>query len=118
MWYSKEYDPIQVGSIDGTDTHPHDAAIARATRSTCKLYFIIIFCSIIYTHPKKDRPPKHLKTDPDCTLFISRLNFDTTEVTLKPFFEKYGTVTTIELIRNNGNNIFLFITHFFFLFYH
>ncbi|KAG2200154.1 hypothetical protein INT47_012435 [Mucor saturninus] len=94
MWYSKEYDPIQVGSIDGTDIHPHDAAIARATRSTY-------------------RPPKHLKTDPKCTLFISRLNFDTTELTLKPFFEKYGTVTTVELIRNNVTGLsqgYAFIT--------
>ncbi|KAI8067373.1 hypothetical protein BDF21DRAFT_426534 [Thamnidium elegans] len=82
MWYSKEYDPIQVGSIDGTDTDPHDAAITRATRSTY-------------------RPPRHLKTDPNNTLFISRLNFDTTESTIKPLFEKYGNVTTVELIRNN-----------------
>ncbi|GAA5803286.1 small nuclear ribonucleoprotein 35kDa [Helicostylum pulchrum] len=82
MWYSKEYDPIQVGSIDGTDTDPHDAAIARATRSNY-------------------RPPRHLKTDPNNTLFISRLNFETTESTIKPLFEKYGKVTSVELIRNN-----------------
>lgn len=36
MWYSKEYNPIQVGSIDGADIDPHDAAITRATLSHCK----------------------------------------------------------------------------------
>ncbi|KAL9540534.1 hypothetical protein MBANPS3_009625 [Mucor bainieri] len=33
MWYLKEYDPVKAGSIDGTDTEPHDAAIDRATQS-------------------------------------------------------------------------------------
>jgi U11/U12 small nuclear ribonucleoprotein SNRNP35 len=36
MWYSKEYNPIQAGSIDGTDTEPHDAAVQRAAISHCK----------------------------------------------------------------------------------
>lgn len=35
MWYSKEYNPIQVGSIDGTDIDPHDHAIVRAGLSSC-----------------------------------------------------------------------------------
>ncbi|CAO3626982.1 unnamed protein product [Mucor hiemalis] len=82
MWYSKDYDPIQVGSIDGTDIDPHDAAVIRATRSNY-------------------RPPKYLKTDPKCTLFISRLNFDSTETTIKLYFEKYGPISNIELVRNN-----------------
>lgn len=36
MWYSKEYDPIQVGSMDGNDTKPHDKAIKRAMTCCCK----------------------------------------------------------------------------------
>lgn len=48
MWYLKEYNPIQAGSIDGTDTEPHDAAIERASQSQsqsqCK--------NVIYSHIK------------------------------------------------------------------
>jgi hypothetical protein len=40
MWYSKEYNPIQVGSIDGTDIDPHDYAVFRATLSSCMYIFI------------------------------------------------------------------------------
>lgn len=36
MWYCKDYDPVKVGSIDGTDIDPHDAAVIRAIRSNCK----------------------------------------------------------------------------------
>ena len=36
MWYAKIYDPIKVGSIDGTDTEPHDAAVVRALNAECK----------------------------------------------------------------------------------
>ena len=31
---AKEYDPIKVGSIDGTDTQPHDRAILRALKAS------------------------------------------------------------------------------------
>jgi hypothetical protein len=30
------YDPIEAGSIDGTDTEPHDHAVIRALYSRCK----------------------------------------------------------------------------------
>lgn len=30
------YDPVMVGSIDGTDCSPHDRAIERACNTTCK----------------------------------------------------------------------------------
>ncbi|KAI7900240.1 uncharacterized protein BX663DRAFT_160194 [Cokeromyces recurvatus] len=82
MWYSKEYDPIQVGSINGVGIKPHDAAIQRAASS-------------------EYRAPKYLKTDPNQTLFIGRLNFNTIESTLKRHFEKYGTIANITIIRNN-----------------
>ncbi|KAI9475712.1 MAG: small nuclear ribonucleoprotein 35kDa [Benjaminiella poitrasii] len=82
MWYSKEYDPIQTGSIDGTAVKPHDAAVKRAILSNY-------------------RTPKHLKSDPNCTLFIGRLNFNTIESTLKKQFEKYGAIADTAIIRNN-----------------
>ncbi len=31
------YDPLMVGSIDGTDDRPHDRAVLRAVDSKCKL---------------------------------------------------------------------------------
>ncbi|GAN01079.1 U11/U12 snRNP 35K [Mucor ambiguus] len=81
MWYLKEYDPIKAGSIDGTDTESHDAAIDRATQS-------------------QYRPPHHLNTDPNCTVFVGRLSFDTVESALKAHFEKYGEIASVSLIRN------------------
>ncbi|EPB92088.1 hypothetical protein HMPREF1544_01152 [Mucor circinelloides 1006PhL] len=81
MWYLKEYDPIKAGSIDGTDTEPHDAAVDRATQS-------------------QYRPPHFLKTDPNCTVFVGRLSFDTVESALKTHFEKYGDITSVSIIRN------------------
>ncbi|KAF1797301.1 putative U1 small nuclear ribonucleoprotein [Mucor lusitanicus] len=81
MWYLKEYDPIQAGSIDGTDTEPHDAAIERATQS-------------------QYRPPHHLTTDPHCTVFVGRLSFDTAESALTAHFEKYGEIASVSVIRN------------------
>ncbi|KAI8639267.1 hypothetical protein BD408DRAFT_392611 [Parasitella parasitica] len=81
MWYLKEYNPIQAGSIDGTDVAPHDSAIDHASQS-------------------QYRPPHHLKTDPNCTLFVGRLNFDTEESALKRHFEKYGDISHASIIKN------------------
>ena len=36
---AKFYHPLQAGSIDGTDTAPHDRAVVRAMLAKCK------FCS-------------------------------------------------------------------------
>lgn len=33
---AKFYHPLQAGSIDGTDTVPHDKAVSRATVAKCK----------------------------------------------------------------------------------
>uniref|UniRef100_A0A8D8YKH9 U11/U12 small nuclear ribonucleoprotein 35 kDa protein n=1 Tax=Cacopsylla melanoneura TaxID=428564 RepID=A0A8D8YKH9_9HEMI len=79
--YCVVYDPIQVGSIDGTDTIPHDRAIIRALNST-------------YT------PNNSLKTDPKHTLFVGRLNKNTTEHDLSRAFEKFGNVRDVKLIRD------------------
>ncbi|KAI8997605.1 small nuclear ribonucleoprotein 35 [Pilobolus umbonatus] len=86
MWYAKEYIPVQAGSIDGTDKIAHDSAIERARLSDYS-------------------PPHHLKTDPSSTLFVSRLNYDTTEESLRTFFEKYGDIDSVRLIRNNVTGI-------------
>ncbi|KAG1441554.1 hypothetical protein G6F56_011428 [Rhizopus delemar] len=82
MWYSKEYDPIKVGFIDGNGKEPHDRAVKRAANCDYK-------------------PPKHLDTSKYRTLFVGRLNFDTTEETLRRYFEKYGEIKKTLLIRNN-----------------
>ena len=49
------YDPLMVGSIDGTDDRPHDRAISRAIYSECgfplrgvAVYIYIIYIYILY----------------------------------------------------------------------
>ncbi|XP_075990325.1 U11/U12 small nuclear ribonucleoprotein 35 kDa protein-like [Anticarsia gemmatalis] len=79
--YATEYDPIKIGSIDGTDTEPHDRAIVRALRSE-------------YT------PNKLVKGDPYHTLFIGRLNPRTTEDTIKSEFERFGRIVSCRLVRD------------------
>ncbi|OBZ90305.1 U11/U12 small nuclear ribonucleoprotein [Choanephora cucurbitarum] len=86
MWYSKEYKPVQVGSIDGAGTVPHDAAVKRAAQSTYQ-------------------PPKNLKTDPQCTLFVGRLSLDTSEASLHSHFEKYGQIKEVRIVRNQVTGI-------------
>ncbi|KAF9412673.1 hypothetical protein HW555_008881 [Spodoptera exigua] len=79
--YAFEYDPIKVGSIDGTDTEPHDRAIVRALQSE-------------YT------PNKLVKGNPSNTLFIGRLNPRTTEDILKSEFNKFGRILKCRVVRD------------------
>lgn len=58
--YASVYDPIKVGSIDGTATYPHDRAVVRACQAT------------YHPNPKLDN-------DPDSTLFVGRLDEEVTE---------------------------------------
>lgn len=51
----------------------------------------------------KDRPLHHFKSDPNCTLFVGRLSFDTVESALKKHFEEYGDLASVTIIRNRGN---------------
>ncbi|KAH8554016.1 small nuclear ribonucleoprotein 35kDa [Umbelopsis sp. PMI_123] len=81
MWYSRIYDPVKAGSIDGTDTEPHDAAIVRALNAEYK-------------------PSRHIDTNPLKTLFVGRLDPDTTEDTLKKAFGEYGTLQCVRLMYN------------------
>ncbi|KAI8975502.1 hypothetical protein BDF20DRAFT_611265 [Mycotypha africana] len=82
MWFLKQYDPLQAGSIDGTDIQPHDAGLERAALSHY-------------------RPPTESITNPLCTLFVGRLSFETDESCLKTYFEQYGEVSSTIIIRNN-----------------
>lgn len=79
--YAKVYDPIKIGSIDGTDTEPHDKAIERA----------------IYS---KYVPNRHVKGNPECTIFVSRLSYKTTKDTIKDIFSKYGKLRRFRLVKD------------------
>lgn len=75
------YDPLMAGSIDGTDLKPHDHGIVRAL---CVDY----------------KPNNSVIGDSDCTIFVSRLNFNTNEDKLKKIFEKYGKIKRLRLVRD------------------
>lgn len=79
--YATEYEPIKIGSIDGTDTEPHDLAILRAKYSE-------------YT------PNKLVKGNPRNTIFIARLNHRTTQETIQSEFSKHGKILHCRLVRD------------------
>lgn len=79
--FCTSYNPLEAGSIDRTDTEPHDNAIARALNST-------------FT------PNPSFKSKPDYSIFVSRLNFNTNESTLRRIFSKFGEIVTCSLIRD------------------
>lgn len=77
--YAKEYDPLKAGSIDGTDTEPHDKAVSRAMQAHYK-------------------PPHGLKSKPERTLFVARLGPKITKHDLREFFSRYGDVLSAKVI--------------------
>ncbi|XP_028135237.1 U11/U12 small nuclear ribonucleoprotein 35 kDa protein isoform X2 [Diabrotica virgifera virgifera] len=79
--YAKVFDPIKVGSIDGTDVEPHDRAVERAMYST-------------YV------PNRHVKGKPGCTLFVSRLNYNISKDTIKEVFSQYGKLKRFRLVKD------------------
>ncbi|CAM1309073.1 SNRNP35 (predicted) [Pycnogonum litorale] len=83
LWNSvrNTYDPLKAGSIDGTDEDPHDKAVVRAMNV-------------------KYKPNKSVTGNPDSTLFIGRLNPQTTEDTVKQRFSSYGDVAKCRLVRD------------------
>lgn len=84
------YDPMMCGSIDATDdTKPHDHGIIRALNST---------------HYK---PNLAVKSDPDRTLFIGRINYKTQEKELEKIFTKFGKHIQIHFIQYN---LYLIVT--------
>lgn len=62
--YAKDYDPLKAGSIDGTDTEPHDKAISRA----------------ILRHYE---PPHNLESKPERTIFVARFGSNVNKNDLK-----------------------------------
>ncbi|XP_015669152.1 U11/U12 small nuclear ribonucleoprotein 35 kDa protein [Protobothrops mucrosquamatus] len=78
---AKEYDPLKAGSIDGTDEEPHDRAVWRAMSS-------------------RYVPNKDVSGDPHLTLFVARLNLQTTEEKLREVFSRYGEIRKIRLVRD------------------
>ncbi|CAG9133688.1 unnamed protein product [Plutella xylostella] len=79
--YAIDYDPIKIGSIDGTDTEPHDRALIRAINS-------------------EYQPNKLVKGNPRHTLFAARFNPRTTQDTIKTEFSKFGKVIHCRLVKD------------------
>ncbi|KAL9988808.1 hypothetical protein ACROYT_G003296 [Oculina patagonica] len=75
------YHPLQAGSIDGTDTVPHDRAVSRATVA-------------------KYKPNKRVSGDPDSTLFVGKLSKETSEATVFKIFSKCGELTRCRIVRD------------------
>ncbi|XP_061902591.1 U11/U12 small nuclear ribonucleoprotein 35 kDa protein [Entelurus aequoreus] len=78
---AKVYEPLKAGSIDGTDVEPHDRAVWRAM---CARY----------------KPNKGVVGDPLLTLFVARLNPQTTEDKLQQVFSKFGDIKRLRLLRD------------------
>ncbi|XP_053600789.1 U11/U12 small nuclear ribonucleoprotein 35 kDa protein-like [Plodia interpunctella] len=79
--YATEYDPIKIGSIDGTDTEPHDRAIERALWAQYE-------------------PDKRVTGDPRHTIFVGRLNPRTTQDTISSEFSKFGKIVKCRLVKD------------------
>ncbi|KAK7788430.1 hypothetical protein R5R35_012844 [Gryllus longicercus] len=77
----KKYDPLKAGSIDGTDTEPHDHGIERALEAE---YF----------------PDRNVKGNPECTLFVAKLSKSTTEKSLKKAFVSFGRIRRCRVVRD------------------
>lgn len=77
--YAREYDPLKAGSIDGTDTQPHDKAVSRA----------------MLMHYN---PPHDLESKSERTIFVARLGPKITNCDLKEFFGKHGDVISAKVI--------------------
>ncbi|XP_072515075.1 U11/U12 small nuclear ribonucleoprotein 35 kDa protein [Salminus brasiliensis] len=78
---AKVYDPLKAGSIDSTDVEPHDRAIWRAMNA-------------------EYRPNKGITGDPQLTLFVSRLNKQTSEEDLKKMFSAFGDIRRLRIVRD------------------
>lgn len=74
------YDPLKAGSVDGTDTEPHDRAVWRAMNAH-------------YSPPDMD-------TKPNRTLFVGRLPHNIEEEQLHHKFSAFGVVEKISLVRD------------------
>ncbi|XP_067667187.1 U11/U12 small nuclear ribonucleoprotein 35 kDa protein-like isoform X2 [Haliotis asinina] len=75
------YEPLKAGSIDGTDTEPHDNGIVRAMKA-------------------KYKPNKSVDGDPHKTIFVCRLDRQTEEDTLWTAFRDFGKIKKCRLVRD------------------
>ncbi|KAG1327582.1 hypothetical protein COCNU_01G015160 [Cocos nucifera] len=87
VFYADTYHPIQAGSIDGTDTLPHDRAIYGA-----------LLCSNAGLYDPFGDPK--VIGDPYGTVFVGRLSRQTDEETLRKVMSKYGRVKNLRLVRD------------------
>ncbi|GJP56456.1 hypothetical protein CLOM_g15526 [Closterium sp. NIES-68] len=89
VWYGhEEYHPVQAGSIDGTDTRPHDRGIKRALMAR----------RLAAYDPASD--PCAASVDASRTLFVCRLLPATTEGRLLQAAEAHGSVQRLRIVRN------------------
>ncbi|XP_063225935.1 U11/U12 small nuclear ribonucleoprotein 35 kDa protein-like [Bacillus rossius redtenbacheri] len=79
--FAWRYDPLQAGSIDGTDSEPHDKAIIRALEAT----YI---------------PNKNIEGNPANTIFVARLAKETTSSTIREVFSEYGSIRRCTIVRD------------------
>ncbi|KAL1232620.1 U11/U12 small nuclear ribonucleoprotein [Trichinella spiralis] len=79
--YVEKYDPIKVGSVNGTATVAHDRALIRASGQHYK-------------------PNERVIGDPKKTLFVGRLSLDTVEADIHQLFGRYGKIARIRLVRD------------------
>ncbi|XP_049841512.1 U11/U12 small nuclear ribonucleoprotein 35 kDa protein-like [Schistocerca gregaria] len=77
----KFYNPLAVGSIDGTDTEPHDRGIARAM--------------VAEYHPNA-----RVVGNPRATLFLARLPPHTDKEEILKKFSKFGTIRNCRLVND------------------
>ncbi|CAI5972246.1 unnamed protein product [Closterium sp. NIES-64] len=93
VWYGhEEYHPVQAGSIDGTDTRPHDRAIKRA----------LLARRLAACFNRADNKPCAAAMDAACTLFVGRMLPTTTEDCLLQAVEAHGSVKQLRIVRNIG----------------
>jgi RNA recognition motif-containing protein len=96
VWYSdKVYNPLTAGSIDGTDSVPHDKALIRASQKKCLVPTILI-------HSDDAEKDSQINGNPYKTLFIGRLSKETTEETIRKYFSEFGRITHLRLVRDIG----------------
>ncbi|KAL0711239.1 hypothetical protein Bca4012_018217 [Brassica carinata] len=85
--YATSYQPIQAGSIDGTDVAAHDNGDRRA---------LLCHNAGLYD-PFGDAKAAG---DPYCTLFVGRISHLTTEDTLREAMTRYGKIKSLRLVRH------------------
>ena len=88
--FARRYDPLKCGSIDGTDDSAHDKGVIRALKADCKQRRSL---TVTRHLAFADRPDKQVKGDKYRTVFVARLNRDTTEglpTTYTEFLYRYS----------------------------